>query len=474
MKKPYGTLGKMSGYMMAPLISAAISFISIPIVTALLPKEVSGQVSMFVTYRSVISSFALLGMDQPMSRYYYNPPGKLTNKSLTSVCVMISLGALLIAAAGCFAVWKNLSAAIIGRSSLFVVCCLVLDILAHMILTFLNKASRLQDNMILYVIQAVFITITTKLSYAVVAYSSGTAIAAITVMTVCSLVLMAVFLAMKAKVTFALPKRGTDLHLKKIVSFGLPQIPVQLLATLNGSVSTIALKKFADYAAVGVYSIAISVTHAISLIQSSVNAIWAPYIYKNYQTKQQTIIKMHHLVSLAMIGAGLVLCLFEDLIYIILVDEGYWESKIYFPLLLISPICYTISETLGIGFKIAEKSYWNIPVYALAFGSNILVCCILIPLVGPIGAAIATAVSSILMMIFKSYVGERYYRCSDSYSKLIVAFTAMCIAMCGAIAFYESILRYILILVAIFVVIFVYRKEIKFLLDMVLFRRNKK
>lgn len=473
MKKSYGILTKMSGYMLAPLINAAISFISIPIMTALFPEEISGQISLFVTYQSIILSFALLGMDQSMSRYYFDPPGRLTNKSLSSICFLISLASFFVTMIVCLVLWKVLSRAIIGSNSILVIGCLLVDVLAHLILRFLNQASRLQDNMMLYVIQSICITVSTKISYIVIAYTSGKAIDAITVITVASVIFMIIFLVMKAKKTFSIPEKGISFQIKKIVMFGLPQIPVQLLATLNAGVSQIALERFSDYAAVGVYSVAVSVSNAIALIQSSINVIWAPYVYKNFHTKQKTIIRMHHLVSLVMIGAGLVLCLFEDLIYMILVDTAYWDSKVYFPLLIISPICYTISETLGIGFKIAEKSYWNILVYTFAFGINVASCCILIPIIGPIGAAISTAVSSIVMMIVKSFIGEKYYRCSDSYLKLITAFVSMCIAVCIATLFYNSTLRYVSLLGALIVTIVVYRNEINYLVQSIFYRRDK-
>lgn len=470
MRKQQGVLMKVTGYMFAPLANALISFISIPIITAFFPKEISGQISLLVTYQSIIMSFALMGMDQSMSRFYYNPPGTLSNRSLTSVCCYISLISYLVISAICFLFWRNLSDAIIGRENLIIVICLVLTVLAHLVLRFLNQASRLQDNVLMYVLQSICITVSTKLSYVVTAETPSKAENAIGLITISSILTMAIFLGLKAKSTFSFVKPSTDIQIRRLLFFGLPQIPVQLLATLNNGVSQIALKYFSDYASVGIYSVAVSVSNAIALIQSGINVIWAPYVYKNYQTKQTNIIRIHHIVSLVMMCAGLVLCLFEDLMYIILVDNSYWGSKVYFPLLILSPICYTISETLGIGFKIAEKSYWNVLVYSLAFGSNAIFCCVLIPIVGPIGAAIATALSSVIMLIVKSFIGEKYYRCSDSYSKLVISFSVMCAAIIIAMVWYASLVRYFSLIFAIIIIMAIYKNEVKHIIGMLLRR----
>lgn len=463
-----GTLAKVSGYTLGTIINALVSFVSIPIMTALFPAEEMGRISLFSSYQTIALSFVFLGMDQSVSRYYYEPPQKMNSKSLTSICFGISLLACVIVSASICVLWKHFSYLILGEENFYIALGLAMAIFTHLTLRFLNQVSRLQNDVKMYVIQAVCITIASKLSYVLSAFRSKSAFEAIMIMVVFSFLVTAVFLGIKHKSTFEIPKKVSISIVKKILAFGLPQIPVQLLASLNGNISQIILKKFVNYSSVGIFSTTTTVTNAIAIVQNSINIIWGPYVYKNYKEKQEVIIKMHHIISFLMISAGLMLCLTEDIIYFILVDGGYWASKIYFPLMLISPICYTISETLGIGFKLAEKSYWNILVYGMCFVSNATLCYLLIPIMGMMGAAVANAISSIIMLLIKSIIGEYYYCCSDSYSKLIVAFLSMCIAVVCTSLYYESILRYIVICLSLIITMFIYRNEIIYIKNLVL------
>lgn len=436
--------------------------------TALFPAEEMGRISLFSSYQTIALSFVFLGMDQSVSRYYYEPPQKMNSKRLTSICFGISLLACVVVSAFICVLWRHFSYLIIGAENFYIAIGLVVAIFTHLTLRFLNQVSRLQNDVKMYVIQAVCITIASKLSYVLAAFRSNSAFDAIITMVVFSFIVTAVFFGIKHKSTFEIPQKVSINTVKKILVFGLPQIPVQLLASLNANISQIVLKKFVNYSSVGIFSTTTSVTNAIAIVQNSINIIWGPYVYKNYKKKQEVIIKMHHIISFLMISAGLILCLTEDIIYYILVDEAYWGSKIYFPLMLLSPICYTISETLGIGFKLAEKSYWNILVYGVCFAINAILCYLLIPNLGVMGAAVSNAVSSIIMLLIKSIIGEYYYCCSDSYSKLIVAFLSMCSAVICASLYYGSIIRYIVLCCSMLITTFVYRGEIIYMKDLVL------
>ena len=64
-----GTLAKVSGYALGTIINALVSFISIPIMTALFPAEEMGRISLFSSYQTIALSFVFLGMDQSCLLY---------------------------------------------------------------------------------------------------------------------------------------------------------------------------------------------------------------------------------------------------------------------------------------------------------------------------------------------------------------------------------------------------------------------
>ena len=265
----------------------------------------------------------------------------------------------------------------------------------------------------------------------------------------------------KAKRTLSFKMDLSKPVVKDVLLYALPICPAMILAVSNSSIGQILMKYYVDYSAIGIYSNAATVASIITILQHGINNYWGPYVYENYKTKRFQIVKMHHMISFAMIMFGLAIIIFKDLIYLLLIGRDFWASKQLFPVLIVSPVCYTISETLGMGVRLSKQTFLNIPVYAINLIVNVGLCFLLLPYIGVVGAAIATASSSVAMLITKSILGERLYRCSDNYFKLAIALLTLIVTAVIHIFVYESALKYIVYFVAVVVVCLTYINEIK-------------
>lgn len=448
----------------ATLISAFINFISIPIITRFFSQSAYGTISLFISYQNIFLSVVYLGMDQSMSRFFYEPLGKNNRKSLSTICMGISLLAFWVIAIFLLLNWKSISYSIVNEYAFWVIFCSLIYILSQMILRYLNIISRLQKDALGYAIQAVGITIVTKLSYVLAVIVNATGKYGIMVLCGSSLILAVLMLGVKAKKSFDLKVDISVPVVKELFKFGLPQIPVFLLSNANNSLPQLVMNIYLSREVIGIYANAVSITSILIIVQNSVNVFWAPYVYENYKVKHKSIIMVHHCVSYVMFITTLLICIFSDVIYFLLVDKAYWESKEILPLLLVSPLCYTISETLGIGFKIAKKAYWNIVVYFVSFLTNLGLCHVLVPEWGIRGAACSVALSAVVMLILKTIIGEKYYKCTDSNVRLVISF--ICYGLC-IVPFVAGRQKYISIVLEIFGVAFIsilYFKEAIFLL----------
>jgi O-antigen/teichoic acid export membrane protein len=207
--------------------------------------------------------------------------------------------------------------------------------------------------------------------------------------------------------------------MKELLKYALPIFPTSFLVLLNTSLSQLMLNQYVDYSVIGIYSNAVTIANIITIIQSGLNSFWTPFVYEYYK-EQKKIQKMHHIISFLMICMAFVITGFSDLIYLILVNNKYWESKRIMAFLLISPICDTISETLGLGIELSKKTYLKLPVYVINIIVNVVSCMLLIPQFGLLGAAMANALASISMLAAKSMIGERFYKCSDTYYRIVI------------------------------------------------------
>lgn len=216
-----------------------------------------------------------------------------------------------------------------------------------------------------------------------------------------------------------------------------------------------------DYSSVGIYSSAVSIVSIISLLQAGFNLFWTPYVYENYKQNSDRIQLVHRIISLLMILFGICILLGQDILYMVL-GESYRESKCYFGMLLVSPVLYTIGETTGFGINIAKKSYLNIIVSAATIVSNLIISYFLIPYLGCTGAALSVMVSSFVMFVVKTVLGERYYKTVSSKSKTIIGIALFIAATLVSWKLTEMYLvKYAAFVLIGVCVLLVYMKEVK-------------
>ncbi len=449
------------GFSMSAWISALLSFVTVPVITRVFSTTEVGKINLFITTVNLILNFAYLGIDQAFTRFFHEPPGKNNKKTLLGLCLSLTCIIYAMITIGIFLYKNQLSNTILGYVSYIIPISLALSVLSNIFLRFFSLYSRMEKNILLFNIQTVCITIAGNVSYILVALYKARAEDAIVLRTLFTC-LIAVFFFFYSRKNLSFSKIDASKNaLKAIFTYALPICPAAVLAVANNSIGQFLMRSFLSYEAIGIYSNAVTVASIITIIQSGVNHYWGPLVFESYKTSQKQIIKMHHMISFVMIVVAFCIIIFQDLIYFLLVGKNFWASKQLFPLLIISPVCYTISETLGIGIRLSKKTYLNIPVYIVNIVVNVIVCVLLLPKIGVLGAAIASSISSITMLVVKSILGEKYYRCSDNYTKLIIALIVLYITAFIHVFVYESTIKYILYLIAITLVCVCYIKEVK-------------
>ena len=182
-------LKNMVGFSMMTWISFLLGFISSPIATRLFVPEELAKFNMFSTYGSLIASVCYLGLDQAYVRFFREPPGKSTRKSLYTFCTLVPLAFSLVAALVLSFFWRSLSVQVMGTESrsVFVQLCLFSFFLV--LFRFLSLSYRMEQNAKLYTIQGVCHVVVTKLAYLAVGFGDARGQTAILVLTV----LMALF-----------------------------------------------------------------------------------------------------------------------------------------------------------------------------------------------------------------------------------------------------------------------------------------
>lgn len=397
-----------------------------------------------------------MGFDQAYVRFYNEPCGKNDKFSLFKICTFITLLFFLIVALVVSFGWKYFSINIIGYPSFLISISLIIYLVATLFSRFCNLKSRMENNVKLFCFQSVVSTIITKISFVIVAIHAPKAELAIHTRSYLFIIAFALFYIYSYR---QLNKHKADISkpvVKELARFAIPLFPTTFLVMLNASLALIILKYYVNYVQLGIYANAVSIAAIITIVQSGLNAFWTPFVYEYYKEPRK-IQRMHHIFSFLMFLMAFCIIIFQDLIYYFLVDKEYWDSKSILAFLLISPVCDVLSETLGLGIELSKKTYLKLPVYIINILTNVLSCIILIPKIGILGAAIANAMASLSMLITRTVIGERYYRCSNNYVKLIISMIFL--FGTGIINYYYHKYVYMFVIISLIAVLTLYFNE---------------
>jgi len=282
-------LAKLIGFSIPTWISFVLSFISTPIVTRLFIPDEVGKINLFTTYLTMFNVIVLMGLDQAFVRFYNEPPSKNDKRSIMYICLIFTSLMAIFVSAVVTMLGKRLSIEITGELNIIIPVCLIISIFANMFLRFSSLYYRMQNNILLYSVQVIALTIIAKLVYTIVALWSPTYDNAIIAMTIGYSIVAITFFAVQGKELCRSKPLLDRETISELFRFGLPLLPVTLLSWLNNSMGQLMLKKYVDYSAIGVYTSAVSVASIISLLQAGFNTYWAPFVYSSYKTQNEKI-----------------------------------------------------------------------------------------------------------------------------------------------------------------------------------------
>lgn len=454
-------LKNMVGFSMVTWISFVLGFIASPIATRLFPTEEMGRLNLFNSYAALISSICYLGLDQAFVRFFREVPGKATRKSLFTFCLAGALGFSVLSTLVLAFFWQGVSAEIIGHADVGVFVCLGMYSFSLVIFRFLSLCYRMEQNAMLYTIQGVLHALLTKIAYLAVGFTVPTGRAALMALTALMGLFTLVFVFLQRKRLDVHFLQSTDREaVRAIGAYALPLVPISLLAWMNSYTSPLVLKHLLGYSATGIYTSALGLASTINIIQTGFNAYWAPYVLENYDNDDsRRFYTVHRLMACMLTLFGLGITLLQTPVFMLL-GKAYRSSVVFFPFLFLSPICYCLAETTGMGITISKKSYWNTIIYLFSAVANVALCFLFIPMMGMSGAALASATSAVMTLLLRTWVGEKYYKVLASYRYLLYTIGLMGVASFGNL-WLAGVVKYALLIAVLGAALWLYRGEIK-------------
>lgn len=426
------------GYSSVSWISAIIGLIAMPVISRSFSAEDIGQINLLISTSSILYIIGLFGFDQSYIRFFYDYHDAQTSWRLLLVCLMSSLSITLVLLGLCVVFRDDISPIIATSISPdFVVGAIAAVVVTQISLRYTVSLFRLNDSLPLFALFTIINTAYIKFGFIVGEGVSG-AFKSLILEGCLLAVVSALIIIVKGRDGSVTHREGIyNLPYRPLVAYGAPLMPAMLLSTVNGYIPVTLLRLSMGFDSAGVYSMVVTLASAVNLLSSGINTFWPPFVFENYKSKQDIIQSFHRFVVLAAYSLGVLLIGARSLIPLIL-GEAYSAATILFPLLVISPIFYVIGETTGIGLQIEKKSGMYFFINASGVIVNILLAVVLIPMFGLIGAGVSTAFAATIVLLSKSFLGNKFYNSTGSFRWLISAIALLWLLSLFVLLFEEA------------------------------------
>jgi len=199
--------------------------------------------------------------------------------------------------------------------------------------------------------------------------------------------------------------------LKAMLLYGLPLVPAGIASWVKLSSNRLILQMFCGETEVGLFAIAGSLSSAVGLFTGAFQLAWAPFAYSILPEEHSGQVYAKVLEIYAFLGASLCvgISLFSTGLLGILTTKDYYAASSCVPFLAYAFVFNGAFFIAALGAGIAKKSVLvakGIFVEAIA---TLLLSFTLVPWLGKEGAAVASAVSSLLAVLYLFRASQKAY-----------------------------------------------------------------
>lgn len=187
---------------------------------------------------------------------------------------------------------------------------------------------------------------------------------------------------------------------KKMNKYSIPMTFNTISWWINNVSDRYIVTWISGLAANGIYSISYKIPSLLNVMQSIFNQAWTISAVKEFEKNDEKEVFFHNIYMIYNI-AFILICSFlimtDKLIAKILFAKEFYDAWRYAPFLMISVVFGALSGLLGGIFTASKKTKEIANTTIIGATVNIVLNVVLVKIIGPIGAAIATLISYIVV-----------------------------------------------------------------------------
>jgi O-antigen/teichoic acid export membrane protein len=212
---------------------------------------------------------------------------------------------------------------------------------------------------------------------------------------------------------------------KAVSKFSLPILPAVISAQLIDLSDRVFIEKYFTTSDLGLYSLSYSIAGIVLVFSSAFKKAYDPYFYKIANTldvdEAKKVLKKTNTLYYSVI---LLICfsvaLVSKEIIELFFNENYTEAYKIIPIVCVAYAISKISGLINLSFYQNKNTKLMMYISLASAGLNIMLNFLLIPSYSYFGAAYATAITYVFMLLVKYYFSKKEFFIEINFQRLLI------------------------------------------------------
>lgn len=414
-------LGDSVVYGAAGAISRGVQVLLIPIYTRVFAPDELGVIDLLAVVAALLNVTVALEISQGAARHLAEAQAPETRREYASTALWFSILAYTLFAAIAFALAEPLSRWLLGSADLAsLLGVAALAIAANGVYVLLQDLLRWRHKPKAYALASLLYTLVTVGTglYWILVVKVG--IVGVYYGQIAGALIGAA--ASWAMATDLYGLRFSRLSCSGMLRYSLPLVPSSLAVFFNLNVDKIAIQKLLSLGELGIYGVGFRLASVMSLLVMGVQLALTPIIFQTHarEATRHELAGMFRYFLVAAISVILVLGVFSHELVRFFATPMYYEAANVVALLS-TTLLFANLYVFAPGPFIAKRTK-SVAVISLSTAVlNLLLNLTLIPLLGIVGAALATCLAALVGFVLVMGLSQRLYPAPHSWGRVLVA-----------------------------------------------------
>ncbi|CAB1057768.1 hypothetical protein D1BOALGB6SA_2523 [Olavius sp. associated proteobacterium Delta 1] len=198
--------------------------------------------------------------------------------------------------------------------------------------------------------------------------------------------------------------------IKKSLKFSLPLLPGGFAGIAIASMDRIILERYVSLSQLGIYSVGVTLGTSLLIIVRSFYLAVEPEVYELYNQEgfDEKIVRLKNNLLYVILCIGCIIIIFSREIVSIVASERFYESYTIIPFFVTGTIFRGAEILVGITLFAMNKTIYQPIIVGVALLFNVVGNLIFIPLMGIMGAAFASTLAFMIMLMVSVYITSKF------------------------------------------------------------------